>query len=198
MKIKQQAGFSLIEVLISIFVLTLGVIGTAGMQLVAMRTSQQSSLQSVAMQLATEMADKMRSNGKQMNQEADTAIPFLQIDYDSATDAAPSPLAAADTCYGATACDDAKMAAFDIYEWTLRLRQELPGGRAKICRDASPWNSTDGALSWDCTYTAATGNNAPFVIKVGWQGKNPDGSLIRDANKKFPPSIAVTVEPYIK
>jgi type IV pilus assembly protein PilV len=196
MKKNRQRGFSLIEVLISIFVLALGVIGTAGMQLVAMRTSQQSSLQSVAVQLATEMADKMRSNSKQMNQTPDSAIPFLQIDHDSSTMAAPTAPSSTDTCYGATGCNDAKMAAFDIYEWLTRVRNELPGGRAKVCRDASP--STGGVLTWDCAYTAATGNNAPFVIKVGWQGKNPDGTLIRDADKKFPPSIAITVEPYVK
>jgi len=194
MKIKQQAGFSLIEVLISIFVLTLGVIGTAGMQLVAMRTSQQSSLQSAAVQLATEMADKMRSNSTQMNQ-ADATNPFL-FSHDSATDAQPD--APAGVCYvGEDECTAAEMAAFDIFEWTMRLR-ELPGGRVAICRDASPWSATDGALAWPCAYGAATANNAPFVIKVGWQGKNPDGSLIRDANRQFPPSIAVTVEPYVR
>ncbi|MFD2273251.1 type IV pilus modification protein PilV [Undibacterium arcticum] len=55
---RQQGGFTLIEVLISVFVLALGVIGAAGMQLVAMRTGQQSGAQSLAVQLATEMADK--------------------------------------------------------------------------------------------------------------------------------------------
>lgn len=194
MEKNRQGGFSLIEVLISIFVLALGVIGAAGMQLVAARTSHQSALQSVAVQLATEMADKMRSNAKQMNQ-ADSANPFI-FDHDKATDAAPSE--PGKYCYGAAACSDGEMAAFDIYDWAMRLRESLPNGKVKICRDASPWSTTDSALQWDCAYSAATANNAPFVIKVGWQGKNPDGKLIQDADKKFPPSVAITVEPYVK
>ncbi len=194
MKKNRQSGFSLIEVLISIFVLALGVIGAAGMQLVAMRTSQQSSLQSVAVQLATEMADKMRANAKQMNQ-ADSANPFV-FSHDAAADQAPT--APRTVCYGNIACSDAEMASFDIYDWVIRLRTELPSGKVTICRDASPWNTTDGALSWNCSYTASTDNNAPFVIKVGWQGKNPDGSLVRDADRKFPPIVAIAVEPYVK
>lgn len=194
MKKNPQAGFSLIEVLISIFVLALGVIGAAGMQLVAMRTSHQSALQSAAVQLATEMADKMRSNSKQMNQ-ADSANPFV-FSYDSATQNAPT--GPGKSCYGTTSCSDAQMAEFDIYNWIMRLREALPNGKVVICRDASPWSATDSALSWACNYSASATNNAPFVIKVGWQGKDPDGKLIQDANKKIPPSVAITVEPYVK
>ena len=66
MKNSQIQGFSLIEVLIAIFVVALGVIGAAGLQLTSIRTSQQSSFKSVAVQLANELADKMRSNDAQM------------------------------------------------------------------------------------------------------------------------------------
>jgi len=57
----EHNGFSLIEVLIAVFVLALGVIGVAGMQLTAMRTSQQSAFQTTAVELPAEMADKMRA-----------------------------------------------------------------------------------------------------------------------------------------
>src|SRR2546427_10175686 len=85
----QQTGFTLIEVLISVLVLALGVIGAAGMQLVAMRTGQQSGAQSLAVQPATEMADKMRANGKQMDQAA-ASNTDLGIKYASSNDAAPA------------------------------------------------------------------------------------------------------------
>lgn len=191
----RQNGFTLIEVLISVFVLALGVIGAAGMQLNAMRTGQQSGFQTIAVQLASEMADNMRANANQLNQD-DSANPYI-IEYNSATDAAPA--APGKLCYGATVnCSGAELADFDIYEWETRLKAALPGGRVVICRDATPWNSTDAALSWDCAYSLSTAKNAPFVIKVGWQGKNPDGSLIKDANNLFRPSVAITVEPYTK
>ena len=189
----QHAGFTLIEVLISVLVLALGVIGAAGMQLVAMRTGQQSGAQSLAVQLANEMADKMRANGKQMDQ-ADASNPYLGVKYDAVNDAEPAEPAT--NCYN-TACSDAQMAAFDVYEWEKRVKTALPGGRVEICRDATPWDNAKGALAW-CAATASTKGTDPMVIKVGWSGKgqNADGSTNTDG--KYPPGVAVPVEAYTK
>lgn len=184
-------GFTLIEVLISVFVLALGVIGAAGMQLTAMRTTQQSSSQSIAMQLATEMADLMRTNSNQM-MLGDASNPFLGVSYKS-TDTDPT---APTLCY-TSGCTPVQLAAFDIYEWEMRVKGRLPGGRVEICRDATPWDSTAGALKW-CPTTASTTTTDPMVIKIGWYGKgqNPDGST--SVGTAYPPSIAVAVEAYSK
>lgn len=187
----ERNGFSLIEVLVSMLVLALGVIGAAGMQLTAMRTTQQSEFQTLSLQLAAEMADKMRANDSQMKKAG--ANPFLSVSYQSAIEGEPS--APGKLCY-ATACDGEDLAAFDIYEWKKRIKTALPGGRVLICRDSAPWDSGKSALTWDCS--AGSGDSASLVIKIGWQGKNPDGSLIRDAANIFPPSVALTVEPYIQ
>src|SRR5690606_29049477 len=80
MKASTENGFSLIEVLVAVFVLAVGVIGAAGMQLAALRTSQQSSFQTRALHLAAEMADVMRANVGQMKR-ADAANPYLHVDY---------------------------------------------------------------------------------------------------------------------
>jgi type IV pilus assembly protein PilV len=193
-----QNGFTLIEVLISVFVLALGVIGVAGMQLVALRTSQQSSIQSAAAQLATEMADMMRANPGQMKL-ADSDNPYLNpanVTYNSATD--PAPDTPGKMCYStAENCSSAELAEFDIYEWKNRIRAALPAGRVTICRDSAPWDSATGALNWSCN-AAAGGVNTSLVIKIGWQGKNPDGSLVKNTDGEFPPNVAITVEPYIK
>ena len=188
----KHAGFSLIEVLISVFVLALGVIGSAGMQLGALRTTQQSAFQTTALELAAEMADKMRANASQMKQSDNL---FLKVDYQSASGADPAPPGA--FCYGKdAACDAEALARFDIYEWEKRIKSSLPGGRALICRDAAPWDSGAGALTWTCSKPSF--DSAGLVIKIGWQAKNPDGSLIHDAAKFFPPSVALAVEPYTK
>lgn len=182
-------GFSLIEVLVSILVLSLGVIGAAAMQLTGLRTTQQSGYQSVALQLASELADKMRANDSQMKQ-IDGANPFLAIDYKSAEQGEP---ASPGSCYGIS-CSGAELAEFDIYEWKKRIKAGLPAGRAVVCRDAAPWDSANGSLRWSCN----GGPGSSLVIKVGWQAKNPDGSLIEDANSEFPPSVALIVEPYLQ
>lgn len=188
-----QSGFTLIEVLISVFVLALGVIGAAGMQLVAMRTGQQSGLQTVAVQLATEMADNMRQNATEMN-KPDSDNPYL-FEYNSS---AADPDSAGKFCYGNTACNSAELASFDISGWQTRLKAGLPGGRAVICRDETPWDASGGKLTWECASTIASVNSVPYVVKVGWRGKgaNPDGSTNTD--DKYPPAVAITVQPYIK
>jgi type IV pilus assembly protein PilV len=193
MKTARQKGFSLIEVLVSILVLALGVIGVAGMQLSALRTSQQSTFQTVAVQLASEMADRMRANNNKMKL-ADEQNPFLSVDFKPA-DAEPDP--PAKLCHTAQ-CNDAELADFDIYDWEKRLKAALPGARARICRDSAPWDAVARALTWTCD--SPSGNNASLIIKLGWLGKgtNPDGSRIDDAGKPFPPSVAIVVQPYIK
>ncbi|MEA5098213.1 MAG: type IV pilus modification protein PilV [Burkholderiaceae bacterium] len=190
MQTTKQSGFTLVEVLVSIFVLALGVIGVAGMQLTAMRSGQQSTNQTVAVQLATELADKMRANAVEMKKGDSTAYLFS---YNSVADSAPDSVTA---CYSGTGCSAEQMAAYDIYEWKLRLKAQLPGGRAVVCRDSTPFDSSKGTYTWDCTQPAVSGVNSPMVIKIGWlgKGKNLDGSENTDG--KYPPSVALTVEAY--
>lgn len=188
----RRSGVSLVEVLVAVLVLALGVIGAGGMQLVALRTSRQSGLQTAATQLATELADKMRANDQQMKR-ADKDNPYLELDYRAASDGEPA--APGKSCHTGE-CDAKELAEFDLYDWKLRLHAALPDARALICRDTAPWDESKGALVWNCT--PGTGGAGSLVIKVGWQGKGTDGRLIRDEGKEFPPAVALTVEPYIK
>lgn len=184
------AGFSLIEVLIAVFVLALGVIGAAGMQLAAIRTSQQTNFQTNAVQLANELADKMRANDAQMKL-SDANNLFMNMNYDSVKDAAPvTPT----LCYTSTAnCSSSDLAKADIYEWQVRLKNMLPGGRVIVCRDSAPFDNTTRSLTWTCK----ADTNAGLTIKIGWKSKNPNGSFNDNAGDT-PPSFAFTVEPYIK
>ncbi len=181
------AGFSLVEALVAIVVLAIGVIGAAGLQLAAFRTAQQSAYQTSALQIASEMADAIRTINQHLKQ-AGSASPFSQVSYQSTGDGdLPMP---PKLCYAAR-CDAEELAQFELYEWKSRVHAALPGGRLLICHDASPWDSGKKSLSWDCTGTSES--TAPLVIKVGWQAKNPDGALVKDGDGKFPPSVAITV-----
>ncbi|QDZ27263.1 type IV pilus modification protein PilV [Noviherbaspirillum sp. UKPF54] len=180
-------GFSLIEVLVSIVVLALGVLGAAGMQLAAMRTAQQSAIQTFAFQLAAEMAGAMRAGHGRLLQE-NGADPFIGLDYQSVADGdlqTPAKL-----CYGIE-CNAQELAEFEMYEWKTRVKEALPGGRIVVCRDSSPWSSAARALTWNCD--GAVDSTAPVVIKLGWQVKNPDGSLLRDASGISAPSVSLAV-----
>lgn len=171
-------GFTLIEVLVAVLVLAVGLIGGTAMQLHAMRARQESALLSSAVQIATGMADRMRANAAQ--------VPgvYLGLDYDAHTEPVPAPPGSA--CMAA-ACDGAALAQFDLYELKRQVRAMLPAGRARVCRDADMWSG--GKLRWECSGDPS----APVVVKIGWRGKNPDGTPAADAAGTYAPGVAIGV-----
>jgi type IV pilus assembly protein PilV len=104
-------GFSLIEVLVSIVVLSVGLLGAASLQIGGLRVSQSSFYRAQAAQFATDMADRLRANIGQ----ARTCT--LAI-----TAAAPSS--------PTTACER------DLAEWRARLGT-LPGGTGAVAVQAN-------------------------------------------------------------
>jgi type IV pilus assembly protein PilV len=164
------AGFTLVEVLVAVFVLAVGIVGAAATQTLALRTRHQSSLLSAGVQLASTWAGRMRANASQMSLP-DAANPYLQLDYDAQSDGAP--VAPAALCFGVAQCDAVQMAAFDLHETERAVHATFPGGRVLVCRDA--------AASWDCAPAAG----APIVIKLGWRAPGQLGGTV--------PSIAMVV-----
>ena len=57
-----QAGVSLVEVLVAVVVLSIGLLGLAGLQASGIRVGQSSIYRSQAAQLAYDMVDRMRVN----------------------------------------------------------------------------------------------------------------------------------------
>jgi prepilin-type N-terminal cleavage/methylation domain-containing protein len=60
----QQKGFTMIEVLVTLVILTLGLLGLAGLQISSLKMGQSAGARSVASQYAYAMLDKIRSRGK--------------------------------------------------------------------------------------------------------------------------------------
>jgi len=60
---RNDKGFTLIEVLISVFLLSLGLLAVAAMQTTAMTGSSSSNNTTLSTQLAEEMVDRIRVNG---------------------------------------------------------------------------------------------------------------------------------------
>lgn len=180
---RDRDGFTLLEVLVAVVVMALGLIGGTAMQLHAMRTRHQSLLLSQSMQLASSLAEQMRANPQQMRLP-DAGNFYLQLNYDALAEPDPAPPAV--LCFGA-ACDSAQLAAFDLYQLKVQVHASLPGGRALVCRDASAWQG--GQLQWTCS----GGAGAPLVVKVGWRGKNPDGTPVKDAAGAYQPGVALAV-----
>ncbi len=161
-------GFSLVEVLISIIVLSFGLLGMVGLQAAALQANREARLQSVAYGLAQELADMMRGN-KDIGVEKDsTQNPYLVALTSPLTPATPSGClnVGSSGCTGATA--QTSIAQSQMTEWLARVDAELPGARVAVCFDTAPFDAA-GLPQWACTApTGAAIATASSFIKIGW------------------------------
>ncbi len=164
-------GFSLLEILISIIILSFGLLGMVGMQAAALQSNKEARYQSSAVRMARELGELMRNNKEVGVLTTTAANPYL-VDWNSASTV---PVAAVNCmtgdCYSDATTTKLQIATFDIRDWVMRLNTELPGARVKVCFDDAPFNS-GGTPQWTCT---AGGTVA--VIKIGWTRGSTDRTL---------------------
>ncbi|UVW30087.1 type IV pilus modification protein PilV [Massilia sp. H6] len=158
---RQTRGFTLVEVLVALFVLAVGIAGAGATQLTAQRLRQHAALSSEAAQLAASLAARMRANAT-IAGLPDAVNPYLGFRYDAA-DGAPSTSL---PCFGSSSCTPAQLAAFDLLELRRALHAQFPGGRITVCRDGAPWDSAASRFRWSCDNDAG----ALPVVKLGWHG----------------------------
>jgi type IV pilus assembly protein PilV len=91
-------GFTLLEVLISIIIISIGLLGMAGLQVTTLRNNNSSSMRTQATFLAEDMAERMRSN----------TVGVTAGNY------ATSPSC---SCSIATGCTALDLAAYDLCDW---------------------------------------------------------------------------------
>ena len=156
-----KSGFWLVEVLVALLVVALGIAGAAGLQARALRAGRDAARLSAGTQLASSLAERMRANPAAMA-SSDAGNPYLQLDYDAA---AGAPAQAA-PCHAGADCTPAQLAAFDLFETEQAVAEGLPGGRIRVCRDATPPDPASGLEPWACDGQAG----APLAIKLGWRG----------------------------
>ncbi|MBV1952416.1 MAG: type IV pilus modification protein PilV [Cycloclasticus sp.] len=61
-KLNTSKGFSLIEVMVAVFVLAIGLLGIAGLQVTAIKSNHTAMSRTQSTQLAYDLADRMRAN----------------------------------------------------------------------------------------------------------------------------------------
>ncbi|MDB5825536.1 MAG: pilV [Herminiimonas sp.] len=176
---RHAAGFMMIEVFASIFVLSIGVIGCVALQLAALRTAQQSAMQTAAVHLAADIAEHLRAGATKV---AGREL-LMQMDYRSQ---GGKQAAAADTCFQSD-CTVQQRAQVDLAELQGKIDRSLPQAHVLICRDGAPWQIHLGAYAWECT----DGKSDPLVIKLGWRGAAE--ALSGTTQNDPPPSLVVAV-----
>ena len=153
---RSAGGFSLIEVLVSIVVLSFGLLGMVGMQSAALNANREARLQSAAVVLAREAADMIRGNKNIGVQTTAANNPYLGA---FSNPNGSTPLVPTTTAYclnvGSTGCTSTTaVASAQMTEWLARVDSELPGARVNICFDTAPYDA-DG-LPQLCWYSQLT------------------------------------------
>ena len=110
-------GFSLLEVLITILVVSLGLLGMAALIISGVRSNNIAHYRSVATKQAEDIADRMRANLAGVTAGA----------YNDLTANIPT----SSDCM-ATVCSAAQMAAYDHSQWNTANSRLLPGGQGTV------------------------------------------------------------------
>ncbi|MBK7541914.1 MAG: type IV pilus modification protein PilV [Candidatus Competibacteraceae bacterium] len=158
---KSSAGFTLLEVLVALVVLSVGLLGLASLQVNGLRFNHSAYLRTQATLLAEELADRMRANRPG----------FVAGNYDN-----PANLTVVAACQTPAGCTSAQMAQTDVAQWRQSLAALLPTGQGVVCLDTVPVElpaaSTPAAPSCD--------GGTTYAIKIWWDDNRSGG-----ANQRF-------------
>ena len=142
--VPHQKGVGLIEVLITLLVLSVGLLGMATLQIKAVQQNQSSYLRSQAINLAYDLADRISINGEESASYAQAITAGIPVN--------PTACDGADTV--SYACAGSDLATSDLSMWLTSL-SVLPSG------DGSVAFSADGeqviiTVCWDDSRGAST------------------------------------------
>jgi len=129
--IGNEAGFSLVEVLIALVIMSVGMLGIAGLYVEGMKAGRTSTFRHHAVTLASDVADRIRAN------------PTAGVVYEGVG-------GNNDCVLGNIDCTPAQMAANDIDLWLTQADEMLPNGEIAIVFDDTVTPNTYAIeVSWD-------------------------------------------------
>jgi type IV pilus assembly protein PilV len=110
LSLRPSAGFSLLEVLVAIVILSLGLLGFASLLSLSLQTNQSANHRTEATNLAYEIIDRIRAN-RPNAQEGHYNTLFAN---------------------GSATVTGTTRARVDLREWKQRVEALLPGGQAQV------------------------------------------------------------------
>ena len=143
-------GFDLVEILVTIVLFAIGVLGLAGLQLRSLSDSRASAYRTIASQQAYDIADRIAAN------LAGVAAGY----YDNLTATVPSN----PQCMS-SGCSVADMARTDHYQWLRATAAVLPAGTGTVRCAIGPAPT--------CV-TNTPGSNRIFDVTVAWSERTAD------------------------
>lgn len=145
---------SLIEVLVSLVILSLGVLAVVALQLVAKRNNADAGQRTIAAQLAYDILERMRANS--------TALALLNYQTGStplgnASRSTPNP-----NCSSSQTCSEVDLVRYDLWAW-----EQAVDGAAEVVGGAK-----SGGLLYPrgCIAGPAAGGDGVYTVTISWRG----------------------------
>jgi len=140
----QRSGLTLMEVLVSMLVMALGLLGMAALQTNTMKYQLGSKERASLSILLADYAERVRANLSQAP-GAVSGSKYLLVDAADATApqytwdnlSANAPVTAGKDCSGSTSCTAAERAEYDMAQWLGTVRARLPQGSAVVSGTAA-------------------------------------------------------------
>lgn len=165
-----EQGFGLIEVLVTLLVFSIGMLGMAATQLDAKRTSHEATQRTLATSLAGDIIERMRANPKALPAYIVTELGGSTVD--TGTDCSLSN------------CSPAVLAKRDIYEWNELLR-----GATQRFTASGLTSYAGGLVAPRACITVAAGQ---ITVALVWKGfspmQNASGSSCGQSSGLYGPS----------
>ena len=170
-------GFTMIEVLITLVILSIGLLGVANMQMLGLTYNQNAYYRSQASQLANGIVEKMRLNSVAVtagnysggNNNGDAFSLVFDMSASGSSIITSTPTLASDPDCVTNRCTSVQLATYDLINWQNDINLALP--KAK---DASDVPLTTASI------TIYTGNR--FTVVITWGEKQEDTA---NADKLF-------------
>ena len=188
---QRTAGFGMVEVLVTLILLSVGLMGIAKLQLISLRSVHASAVRGQAVLLAYDLADRMRANRFGVADLDGNLVGFYNradaVNYETPTDNDCTEGAGA-----AADCSIAEVSAHDLQEWNDAIADLLPGGNGWVCIDSDPsddiFDPSDGGFDPDSAPTcdgAQTNGANVYSITVSWTDVEQAGAAPKRYTMRF-------------
>ncbi len=151
---KKQQGISMIEVLVTMIVMAIGLLGMAGLQFTSLKNLNSSNFRYQASILAYDMAERMRANASGVS-----AGDYSAISVDGTES----------TVNCTSGCTSSSIASLDSYEWGQGVAN-LPAGSGSVTANTGVY---DIVINWTEQHTgggfgtsSATPDSKSYTLSV--------------------------------
>lgn len=140
-------GFNMIEVMVTLAVLSIGLLGVAAMQTMGIKFNHQSYQRTQAVFQAYDLIDRIRTNWTCIN----SACAYDNVALGNIPGSPPNCISSD----GSATCSNTQIATYDVAQWNTTNSQVLTNGRGAVCRGTFDATLTCTAIAGSRTYWVA-------------------------------------------